>query len=89
MLMCRDLARIASDYIEGELRPIKSLSVRMHLLMCRHCRAFVTNLRNSVVLIQRHSSLKVNEGLIDRIDAEIAQALAGKPDDEPGDSPRR
>ena len=32
MLMCRDLARIASDYIDGELGTGKVMSVKMHLL---------------------------------------------------------
>ena len=40
MLMCRDLARIASDYIDGELGTGKVMSVKMHLLMCGRCRSF-------------------------------------------------
>lgn len=45
MLMCRDLAVIASDYIDGELPVFQKMSVKMHLLMCRDCRTFIGNLR--------------------------------------------
>jgi predicted anti-sigma-YlaC factor YlaD len=51
MLMCRDLARIASDYIDGELGPMGRVSVKMHLLMCGHCRTFIGNLRECVELM--------------------------------------
>lgn len=75
MLMCRGLAELASDYVDGELGVGKKLSVRMHILLCRHCRSFVTNLRTSAVLIQAHSSSQVDEALISRIDAEVGRAL--------------
>ena len=80
MLMCRGLAQIASDYIDGELKTVANLSVRMHLLMCRHCRALVSGLRKSAALVQAHSDLKVNETFLDRVDAGIARALARDPD---------
>ena len=72
MLMCRDLARIASDYIDGELGPMDRVSVKMHLLMCGHCRTFIGNLRASVDLMRMHSSQKVDEELIEKIDEQVA-----------------
>ena len=56
MLMCRDLARIASDYIDGELGTGKVMSVKMHLLMCGRCRSFIGSLRASIEFINAHSS---------------------------------
>ncbi len=76
MLMCRELATLASDYIDGELPWHRALSVKMHLAMCRHCRSFIGNLRASTALIQGHSSGQVNDELIRRIDQQVAQALA-------------
>lgn len=38
MLKCSELARIASDYIDGELGTRRNLSVKTHLMMCKHCR---------------------------------------------------
>ncbi|WP_339801370.1 zf-HC2 domain-containing protein [uncultured Marinobacter sp.] len=75
MLMCRDLARIGSDYIDGKLRPAETISVRMHLMMCKDCRSFIGNLRESVRLIQSHSDYRMDEDYATRIDGAINDAL--------------
>ncbi|KPP96883.1 anti-sigma factor [Marinobacter sp. HL-58] len=75
MLMCRDLARIASDYIDGELGTMDRVSVKMHLLMCGHCRTFIGNLRASIDLMKAHSSQQVDEELVHRIDSRIKERL--------------
>jgi len=81
MLMCRDLAVIASDYIDGELPVLQKMSVRMHLMMCRHCRTFIGNLRESTELMKAHSSGQEDEELIRRIDERVAKALREAPRD--------
>lgn len=75
MLMCRDLARIASDYIDDELGTAQKLSVKMHLMMCRHCRSFIGNLRASTTLMQAHSSQKLDEEFVRRIEERVAESL--------------
>lgn len=79
MLMCRDLAEIASDYIDGELPVLQKMSVRMHLMMCRHCRTFIGNLRASTDLLQAHSSGQPDGEFIRRIDERVAKALKERP----------
>ncbi len=75
MLMCRDLARIASDYIDGELGTPQKLSIKMHLMMCKDCRSFIGNLRASIDLLRGHSSGKPDQELVRRIDERVAEAL--------------
>ncbi|MFC4257488.1 zf-HC2 domain-containing protein [Marinobacter lacisalsi] len=75
MLMCRDLARIGSDYIDGELGAADTLSVKMHLLMCRHCRSFIGNLRESVRLMQGHSDYRIDEDYARHLDEAVAATL--------------
>lgn len=75
MLTCKDLAGIASDYIDGELTGQQNLSVKMHLMMCKHCRTFIGNLRASTDLMKAHSSGKPNEEFMRRIDEPVAEAL--------------
>jgi len=75
MLMCRDLAEIASDYIDGELNGRKNLSVKMHLMMCKDCRTFIGNLRASSNLLSAHSSGRADEEFLRRIDERVAKAL--------------
>lgn len=75
MLMCRDLARIGSDYIDGKLGPADTLSVKMHLLMCRNCRTFIGNLRESVELMRGHSDHRMDEDYARRLDSAVGEAL--------------
>ncbi|WP_297797550.1 zf-HC2 domain-containing protein [uncultured Marinobacter sp.] len=78
MLMCRDLAMIASDYIDGELGTAGKLSVKMHLMMCGNCRTFIGNLRASTELMKAHTSGTVDEEFVRRIDERVAEALEAK-----------
>jgi predicted anti-sigma-YlaC factor YlaD len=73
--MCRDLAGIASDYIDGELTGRQNVSVKMHLMMCKDCRTFIGNLRASTNLMKAHSSGKPDEELMRRIDERVTEAL--------------
>jgi len=75
MLMCRDLAGIASDYIDSELTGRQYVSVKMHLMMCKDCRTFIGNLRASTNLMKAHSSGKPDEELMRRIDERVTEAL--------------
>ncbi|MGP4846160.1 zf-HC2 domain-containing protein [Marinobacter sp. 1Y8] len=75
MLMCRDLAEIASDYIDGELSGRKDLSVKIHLMMCKNCRTFIGNLRASSGLLSAHLSGQIDEKFLRRIDERVAEAL--------------
>jgi len=51
------------------------VSVKMHLLMCGHCRTFIGNLRESIDLMKAHSSQQVDEELIQKIDERVAESL--------------
>jgi predicted anti-sigma-YlaC factor YlaD len=60
MLKCRDVSHIASDYLDHQLTWRQQLSVRMHLLMCVHCRRFVNQLRltgkTAATLVEQEAS---------------------------------
>lgn len=78
MLMCRDLARIGSDYIDGKLGPTDNISVKMHMLMCKDCRSFIGNLRESVRLMKGHSDYRVDEAYAQRLDHAVNEALKNR-----------
>ncbi|MDX1635530.1 MAG: zf-HC2 domain-containing protein [Marinobacter sp.] len=75
MLSCRGLATIASDYIDDELGTVNKMSVRMHLLMCPHCRSFIGSLRSTTEVLKLHSEVEVRESYIQRVEQEVQQAL--------------
>lgn len=45
MLTCKQLVEQISDYIDGHLGLVDRMSVRMHLMMCRHCTTYHAQVR--------------------------------------------
>ncbi|QFS85361.1 MULTISPECIES: zf-HC2 domain-containing protein [unclassified Marinobacter] len=78
MLMCRGLAEIASDYIDGELSHRQNLTVKMHLMMCKDCRTFIGNLRASSSLLSAHSAGRPDEEFLRQIDERVTEALKNR-----------
>ena len=52
MLTCKELSERATDYLESALSPTQLAGVKMHLLMCKHCRAYVDQLAKTVKLLK-------------------------------------
>lgn len=45
MLSCKDIALRASTLIDGELGALEAIQMRLHLAMCKGCRAFIGQMR--------------------------------------------
>jgi hypothetical protein len=73
--MCRDLAKIASDYLEGKLGIRQNLAVKLHLMMCHGCTTFIHNLKTSTEMMKRYSSADMDEDLLRQIDERVEKAL--------------
>ncbi len=53
MLTCRDLTEQCTDYLEGRLPFGQRLGFQLHLAMCRHCRAYLRQLRATIHALGR------------------------------------
>lgn len=51
MPSCKDLTENADAYLEGTLGWWDSMMIRTHLWMCRHCRAYVDQLRKTIAAL--------------------------------------
>lgn len=54
MLTCIDVLALGSSYVDGALAPAERRSLRLHLLICRHCRKYlraVTLTRQTVQML--------------------------------------
>lgn len=47
---CRDLLRLLSDYVDGELEESLCAAIEQHMAECGHCRIVVDTLRKTVKL---------------------------------------
>ena len=48
MLTCQELTELVTDYAEGHLSLWDRMRFRMHLGMCKHCRAYVHDRKMTV-----------------------------------------
>lgn len=68
MLSCRQVTEQSSAMLDGELSARERLGVRMHLLMCAHCRRFYGHLQNLVAALAKHEpTVPVDQAFIDRL----------------------
>ena len=51
MPTCKELVGSASDHIDGKASILQSLNFRFHLIMCKHCRRYVEQLRLTMKLV--------------------------------------
>ena len=52
LLTCREVTEHATDYMEGALPARRRLAVRLHLALCRMCRAYLTQLQRTAALLR-------------------------------------
>ena len=45
MLKCKDVAHLASEYLDKNTDGVLTLRIRLHLMLCANCRRFVRHLR--------------------------------------------
>ncbi len=48
MLTCRELTELVTDYVEGRLSFLDRLRFQMHLGMCRSCRAYLRQVKQTI-----------------------------------------
>ena len=47
-LACRELVELVTDYLEGALPPVERARFEEHLADCRHCRAYLDQMRRTI-----------------------------------------
>jgi predicted anti-sigma-YlaC factor YlaD len=79
MKTCRNIHDQASDLLAGELSRSERLVIRLHLMMCSHCRRFMRHLELLANSLRAHANTTVPPpALVERIIAagQAEQALA-------------
>lgn len=79
MLTCQQLTEIVTDYLEGRMSLFQRLRVEMHLGMCRHCRAYLKQMKATVRTLGRLP----DEPMPEDVKAELLERFRGLAMDEP------
>jgi hypothetical protein len=57
-LACRDLVRLVSDYLDGDLPPGWRASIDDHLNACDGCTAYLEQIRQTVALLEQINAIQ-------------------------------
>lgn len=76
MFTCKDVTETAGDRLDGTLRGLTGLRFRLHLAMCRNCRRYVAQLRQTVAALRALPTEVPPVALEDRLCATFRQAHA-------------
>lgn len=71
MLSCREVTERSSRYVDAELGTMERLSMRLHLLMCVHCRRFVAQLRCLVAALGQRPAPAAPPETVERLLAQL------------------
>lgn len=53
MLTCREVTELVTDYLEGRQSFVERLRFNLHLGMCRHCRAYLHQMKRTIRTLGR------------------------------------
>jgi len=51
MLVCADIVKLVTDYLEGRLTPAERRRFESHVAICPPCRSFLDQMRTTVELV--------------------------------------
>ncbi|HCT41193.1 MAG TPA: anti-sigma factor [Moraxellaceae bacterium] len=66
MLKCIDVLALGSAYVDGAMTPAERRSLRLHMLVCRHCRKYLRALQLTRATIA-HLSVPVAEQTVEQV----------------------
>ena len=68
-LPCQELVELVTDYLEGRLAPIEQRRFEAHLALCRGCRIYLEQMRQTILALGKLSE--------ESIDPEAKERLLG------------
>ena len=84
VVTCQQFALVANDYLEGQLGLAARATARFHLSWCRHCRAYLRQLRQTIATLARLPRPAPAESLHRELLGRFRKTHGGGPDSGPG-----
>lgn len=74
MMTCAQFDAFICDYLDGKLPAAQAFTFRLHLGMCRDCRAYIAAYRNTIEL-QRHVLSPPDAPVPDDVPEDLVSAI--------------
>jgi len=79
MLTCKELTELLTDYLEGALPFMQRMSLHLHLMMCKHCRAYVRQMKLTLKTVGKLPAEPIPEEVRRRLLAHYRQRTGSRP----------
>lgn len=76
MLTCKDICDNATQHLEGPTTLLERLSLRFHLLICKHCRRFMRQFNLTIGAAQKMAEQSPTDEEIDTLVEKLTRAQA-------------
>jgi len=73
MLTCQELTELVTDYLEGRLSGEERLRFDKHVGLCRHCRAYLSQMRTTVDLLGEVPDEPVPDHVMEELQGRFAE----------------
>ncbi len=87
MLSCKQITDLVTDYLEGRMGFADRMRFQMHVGMCKHCRAYLRQMKATVAAVGRLPDEPMPDAVRDEMRERFASWQAakarGKKDPEP------
>ena len=67
MLTCQEITELVTDYLEGVMSAEERLRFDMHVGLCRHCRAYLNQMRDTTALLGQLSDEPVPDSVMSEL----------------------
>ncbi len=67
MLSCQEITELVTDYVEGAMSTEERLRFETHIGLCRHCRAYLNQMRDTAKMLERLTEQPVPEPVMDEL----------------------
>ena len=78
MRSCKDINQNVDAHLDGELSWKQRVELRLHLLMCMHCRSYIQQLKNSIAAFRRTEKAECSDEQLDKIFDVLEDDKTGK-----------
>jgi len=67
MLSCQEITELVTDYLEGAMTTEERLRFEKHVGLCRHCRAYLNQMRDTADMLKKLSDEPVPDEVMDEL----------------------
>jgi predicted anti-sigma-YlaC factor YlaD len=76
MLSCKHIVDLGTDYLDQELGFWKKAEMKMHLMICGHCRRYIKQLKQSIAMLSRWRLKQPTQEQLEQLKSKYQQTVA-------------